>query len=114
MTGSIFDTIKATRNGHFQAEYGAEGKYAAAVAAHDAAWFSHKGRCAAERVRYLQSKGVTADAKLLEKELKLLEKNIAKSAYHNNGWLNARKLELSQYQLVTEVLTYHTLSQLAK
>ena len=114
MTSSIFDTIKAARGIHFQAEYGAEGKYAAAVAAHDAAWFTHKELCATKAIERLKTKGVTQDAKLLEKELNHLQKGIAVRAYRNDGWLSGRRLENSQHGLVIDVLTYHTLSQLAK
>lgn len=114
MTSSIFDTIKATRGIHFQAEYGAEDKYAAAVAAHDADWFAHKELCASQAIERLKDKGVTGDAKLLEKELNQLQKGIAVVAYHNDGSKTGRRLEISHTLLVTDVLTYHALSQLAK
>ena len=114
MTSSIFDTIKATRGIHFQAEYGAEDKYAAAVAAHYAAWFTHKELCATEAIERLKAKGVTGNAKLLEKELNNLQKGIAVRAYHNDGSKSGRSLEISQHGLVVDVLKYHTLIQLAK
>jgi len=114
MTSTIFDTIRAARGIHFQAEYGAEDKYAAAVAAHDTDWFAHKELCASQAIERLKAKGVTGDAKLLEKELNNLQKGIAVRAYHNDGSKTGRSLEVCQYGLVIDVLTYHALSQLAK
>ena len=98
----------------FVTEYGAEDKFAAAVAANDSAWLEHKERCADSELKRLEDKGVTVDQKLLAKELAQLEKSIAKRAYHNDGWLNARQLERSQYGMVIDMLTYRALCKLQK
>ena len=98
----------------FVTEYGAEDKFAAAVAAHDSAWLEHKELCAEQKIKRLEDKGVTADQKLLSKELEQLEKSIAHSAYRNDGWLNARQLELSQYGMVINIIAYRALCKLQK
>lgn len=107
-------SLGALRRTGFLTEYGAEDKFAAAVDAHDSAWLEHKERCVEERMQRLEDKGVTADQKLLLKQLEQLGKSIAKSAYHNDGWLNARQLERSQYGMVIDMLTYRTLCKLQK
>jgi len=101
------------RTGHIT-EYKAEDKYTIAVDAHDTAWFEHKERCVVERLKYLEDKGVMEDQKLLEKELKRLEKHVATAAYHNDGSLNGRQLEHNQYDMVINMLTYRTLCTLIK
>ena len=107
-------SLGALRRTGFVTEYGAEDKYAAAVAAHDSAWLEHKERCADQQLQRLENKGVTADQKLLAKELVQLEKSIASSAYHNDGWLNPRALELSQYNMVINMIAYRALCKLQK
>ena len=116
---TMFDRNKRTSLGSllrtgFVTEYGAEDKFAAAVTAHDSAWLAHKERCVDQQMQHLEDKGVTADQKLLSKELEQLEKSIARSAYHNDGWLNDRKLEHSQYRMVIDMLTYRALCKLQK
>lgn len=116
---TMFDRAKRTSLGSlwrtgFVTEYGAEDKFAAAVAAHDSEWLAHKKRCVDKHMQHLEDKGVTADQKLLSKELEQLEKSIASSAYHNDGWLNDRKLEHSQYSMVIDMLTYRALCKLQK
>lgn len=108
----MFDE-NARRTG-FVTEYGAEDKFAAAVAAHDSVWFEHKERCVAERLQHLEGKGAIENQELLKKELERLEKHVATSAYHDDGWLKTNQLEISQYSMVIDMLTYRTLCKLVK
>ena len=115
----MFDRDRRTSLGNlwrtgFVTEYCAEDKFAAAVAAHDGAWLEHKKRCVDERLRCLEDKGVTTNQKLLLKELEQLNKSIAHSAYHNDGWLNVRRLGHSQYVMVIDMLMYRALCKLQK
>ena len=71
-------SLGALRRTGLVTEYGAEDKFAAAVAAHDSAWLEHKELCADQQLQRLENKGVTADQKLLSKELVQLEKSIAR------------------------------------
>ena len=116
---TMYDIDKRTSLGNlrrtgFVTSYGAEDKFEAAVDAHDSAWLEHKERCVAESLQYLEGKGATENQKLLLKELERLEKHIATAAYHNDGWLNDRKLEHNQYGMVIAMLTYRTLCKLQK
>ena len=110
---TMFDQ-NSRRTGYFYNGYGAEEKFAVAVDSHDSAWFAHKQRCLAQELQRLKNKGVTEDAKLLERELKLLEKGINTTAYNNDGHLNPRKLERSQYSLVNHLLVYRALCEYVK
>ena len=111
MKVKMFDE-KARRTG-FVTEYGAEEKFAAAIAAHDDKWYDHKALCAEQTLERLQEKGVTEDEKMLKRELERLAKGIATTAYHNDGWLNERQLENSQYRIVIDMLVYRALCIIA-
>jgi len=110
---TMFDQ-NGRRTGYFYNGYGAEEKFAVAVETHDSAWFAHKHLCLAQEMLRLKNKGVTEDAKLLERELKLLENHINTTAYHNDGNQNPRALELSQYKLVNHLLVYRALCEYVK